>query len=134
MSCLTVGTRVWLSLAYTRGEPMPTTIAAVGRTWITLEGGQRRFRPAPQHGYYSLDCDRGSGRAYTDAQLVAREHASITYDARRAAIRALESATPETILTICRILGIDTPDALPTEGEVLARFGALPLTSDRSIE
>ena len=140
MSRLTVGMRVWRHRTAHRSHYTwdPYIVASVGRKWATLMAGYGRpARVAIEmdRGFYRLDNPPyGSEAVYTDDQLVEREQRAALLDVRRKAAAALDSATPETILTICRLLNIDTPDALPSEAEVLARFGALPLTSDRSIE
>ena len=136
MSRLTVGMRVWVHHYHRHGAaPTMRTVAKVGRLWATLDNGDRAAL-APHRGCHHLDGDSWGAHAYTDAQLAVDEHAVTLYQLRRSVIRLMEGedVAPENILTICRLLGIDTPDALPSEAEVLARFGAVPLTSDRSIE
>ena len=138
MSRLTVGTRLWVVESGSRRDTLPTPriVASVGRKWAVLEERYQKDRvnaEADERGRFLVD--RGvysPALARTDAQLVASEQRAALLEVRRRAAVALDAAPPETILTICRLLGIDTPDALPTEGEVLARFGALPV--DRSAE
>lgn len=126
MSRLVVGQRVWITDRRGYGVGGPRTVIVVGKKWATLDGrgGRVTVEPEPHRGFYLYDLGAyGTADALTDEQHVAERQLAAVSGVRQSAIEALRVADPEMVLTICRLLDIPVPDALPTAAEVLALHG-----------
>jgi hypothetical protein len=130
MERLTVGTRLWVyeAGARTGTPPAKRVVVSVGRKWAALDGSRdsRVTADPDERGLYWVD--RGAyspAQARTDAQLVAGEHRMLLREpARLAADRVTgRHVDPDILMAICRLLGVEVPDELPTEAEVLAKYG-----------
>ena len=126
---LTPGQRLWI--AYEDGRrlprPRPVTVGTVSRKWAAISHGRVTVEQGPKRGCHLVDRGvYGFSEALTDAQFVASQQRVAMADARRKAATLLTGDTvpPETIATICALLGIEAP-AVPTAAEVLAAHGVV---------